>query len=285
MIQKPRIVEIEAKVAETRTITSLYFHYTPWEFEELTPSTPVPLIPGQFFMVWVPRLDEVPISVSFFEAPDYWGITVKNVGEASGAICQVEVGGYLGIRGPLGNGFQRGDGLTIYVGGGVGLAPLRPAYLWQAKARQYPIVLNCALCGDDLLFHNELSELAQQGQIQYEFATEDGSCGCQGLGTDLLQQLLEADERAMNAQEIICCGPERMIGAVLSTADHYEIPTFQASLERMMRCGMGICGLCVLDPQGLRVCRDGPVFGRDTLHNCTDFCKHVRDFSGHKKDL
>src|SRR5271157_2495409 len=285
MIRKPKMVKIEKKVEETRAITSLYFHYSPWGFEknDITPS--VPFTPGQFFMVWVPQVDEIPISVSFFDPPNFWGITIKNVGEASGAICNLNVGEKLGIRGPLGKGFTLDIGQSIFLGGGVGLAPLRPAYLAYANSSLQPIVVNCAPCGEDLLYHAELEELAKNNVIIYDYATEDGSCGCQGLGTDLFRQVLDATLPEKTVEFAACCGPERMIVKTLEIVERYGITNFQASLERMMRCGMGLCGLCVLDPTGLRVCSDGPVFNGETLHSCTDFGQKVREFSGFKRDL
>ena len=56
----------------------------------------------------------------------------------------------------------------------------------------------------------------------------------------------------------------------------------QASLERMMRCGFGLCGLCVLDPLGIKVCQNGPIFTSDILRKTDDFGNYIRDFSGEK---
>jgi dihydroorotate dehydrogenase electron transfer subunit len=58
-----------------------------------------------------------------------------------------------------------------------------------------------------------------------------------------------------------------------------------ASLERMMRCGCGLCGLCVLDPLGLLVCNDGPVFSSKYLAEITDFGQYKRDFAGKKNSI
>jgi dihydroorotate dehydrogenase electron transfer subunit len=56
----------------------------------------------------------------------------------------------------------------------------------------------------------------------------------------------------------------------------------QASLERIMRCGCGLCGLCSIDPLGLLVCRDGPIFKSEILRKLEDFGKYKRDFTGKK---
>jgi dihydroorotate dehydrogenase electron transfer subunit len=285
MIRKPKLVTIEKKVQETKTIRSLYFHYVPAGWENQDQEIIVPFKPGQFFMIWLPRLDEIPISVSFFEPPNYWGISVKLVGEATRALCGLNIGDQFGVRGPLGNGFQIPSAPGIFFGGGVGLAPLRAAILGKVREKQKPTVVNCAPCGEDLLFHSEFEQLAQKNAIEYHFATEDGSSGCQGLGTDLLVQQLEKLPSSTKINYLATCGPERMLVKALDIAEKFEVPLFQASLERMMRCGMGLCGLCAIDPLGLRVCKDGPVFSGEVLRKCTDFGRKVREFSGHKRDL
>ncbi len=285
MIHKPKVVQIEKKVQETPAITSMYFHYKPLGMETQDSASPVSFTPGQFFMIWLPRLDEIPISVSFFEPPDYWGISVKTIGEATRALCSLNVGDQIGVRGPLGNGFQIKFTPSIFFGGGVGLAPLRSAILGMVHEKQKPLVVNCAPCGEDLLFHREFEQLAHDKSLGYYYATEDGSCGCQGLGTDLLVQVLDSLPPKSKIQYIAACGPERMLVKALDIAEKFKIPLFQASLERMMRCGIGICGLCAIDPQGLRVCKDGPVFNGDVLRKCTDFGRKVREFSGHKRDI
>ncbi len=285
MIRIPKMVQIEKKVQETRAITSMYFHYEPVGMETRDSTSPMPFTPGQFFMIWLPRLDEIPISVSLFEPPNYWGISVKAIGEATRALCGLNVGEQIGVRGPLGNGFQIPSTPSIFFGGGVGFAPLRPAILSKVREKQKPSVVNCALCGEDLLFHREFEQLAQDKAIEYHYATEDGSCGCQGLGTEVLAQVLENLPPKTKIKYIAACGPERMLVKALDIAEKFKIPLFQASLERMMRCGMGICGLCAIDPQGLRVCKDGPVFSGEVLRKCTDFGRKVRDISGHKRDI
>jgi dihydroorotate dehydrogenase electron transfer subunit len=60
---------------------------------------------------------------------------------------------------------------------------------------------------------------------------------------------------------------------------------FYASLERIMRCGCGICGLCALDPLGLLVCKDGPIFSSKQLEKIEDFGKYIRDFTGKKMNI
>jgi len=105
-------------------------------------------------------------------------------------------------------------------------------------------------------------------------ATEDGSEGHGGLVTELM----EAELKGKKFESILTCGPERMMYAVVSSGVKRGIRV-QASLERHMKCGFGICGSCVLDSIGLRVCSDGPVFDGTTLLK-SEFGKRKRDASG-----
>ena len=77
---------------------------------------------------------------------------------------------------------------------------------------------------------------------------------------------------------VYTCGPEIMMYNVFQICEKYNIE-LQASLERIMRCGCGICGLCAIDPLGLLVCKDGPVFNINTLKDMDDFGKYMRDFT------
>jgi len=80
---------------------------------------------------------------------------------------------------------------------------------------------------------------------------------------------------------VYACGPEIMIYKVFQICENYNIE-LKASLERIMRCGCGLCGLCSIDPLGLLVCKDGPVFSSKDLRRMEDFGKYRRDFTGKK---
>ena len=106
--------------------------------------------------------------------------------------------------------------------------------------------------------------------------TEDGSFGQKGVVTDPLDDLLREEKYDM----IYACGPEPMIKRVFLAAEEANTP-FQASLERIMRCGIGICGSCMLGKY--RVCRDGPVFSSHQLREVIDeLGNYKRDFNGNK---
>jgi len=251
---------VERKVRETPTVTSLYLR------------SPLPRepSPGQFVMVWLPGGEEVPMSVSGWKR-GVLRISVAGVGETTRKLQGLEKGDYVGIKGPFGRGFQLGEGPHLLVGGGTGMAPL--IFACHRLRGERVKVLVGAKTGSELLFVRE----AERAGAEVEVATEDGTEGRRGLVTDLLEE--ELRER----WTVLGCGPEGMLARVVRMA-LARGRRVQVSLERYMKCGFGICGSCVLDPKGLRVCTDGPVFeGRSLLG--TDFGKLARDACGRKLPL
>jgi len=106
-------------------------------------------------------------------------------------------------------------------------------------------------------------------------ATDDGSRGHHGFVTDLLDDALQCDV-------VYTCGPEPMMKKVLDWSLQHDM-AMQASLERYMKCGIGICDACAID--GHHVCRDGPVFSRGTLAAMEDFGRRKRAPSGRRVPL
>src|SRR3990167_5739084 len=81
--------------------------------------------------------------------------------------------------------------------------------------------------------------------------------------------------------QVFACGPEMMLKAVSELTAKYKIPS-QLSLERYMKCGYGICGNCVVDPLGIRLCTEGPVVKNDACVKIEEFGKYHRDALGKK---
>jgi len=221
--------------------------------------------PGQFVMVWVPGVDEIPMALSSENS-----ITVQNVGDATSALFNLAPGSKLGIRGPFGNGFTKGE-KVLAIAGGVGAAPLLPL----ARADHVMTLLLGARSESELLFLDQLDECTD-----VIIATDDGSLGHHGFVTALIDDLnLAAYDR------LAVCGPEIMMRAVLAkVAEKGLAHKTEFSLHRYMKCGVGVCGSCCIDPSGLRVCRDGPVFSGDLLQK-SEFGHYMRDASGRKKNL
>ncbi|HXW99040.1 MAG TPA: dihydroorotate dehydrogenase electron transfer subunit [Methanomicrobiales archaeon] len=218
--------------------------------------------PGQFVMVWVPGVDEIPMALSGGNS-----ISVQEVGDATSAMFRLGKGDLLGIRGPFGEGFSV-NGRVLAIAGGIGAAPLLPL----AMAGKVGAFLLGAATGRELPFRKLLA-----GKTDLRVATDDGSDGHRGPVTALLGDL---DLRSFD--HICTCGPEPMMRAVVALLGKEQIlDRGQFSLHRYMKCGVGLCGSCVIDPSGLRVCRDGPVFRGDQLAG-SEFGKYGRDASGRR---
>jgi dihydroorotate dehydrogenase electron transfer subunit len=201
--------------------------------------------PGQFLMVWLPGIGEKPFSLSELHGGEL-EITVKAVGPVSRALAALQPGQRVGLRGPYGSAFQV-EGPAVLLGGGIGAAPLR--FLARSLARQgHPArVLLGARTAAEHIFVAEFARLGAR------FATDDGSLGRRGFVTDLLLDL------PLSADTTLCaCGPEPMLRAVRRLAEDLDLPV-QLSLERVMKCGLGLCGACCLEGSGVRCCVEGPV--------------------------
>jgi len=241
--------------------------------------------PGQFVMVWVRGLDEIPMALSHPGS-----ITVQRVGEATEALSRLGVGDSIGIRGPFGNGFEvkgevRGDGdrdgggngngkgnKIMVIAGGVGGAPLLPlAQQAQSLGLDVTILIG-ARTADELLFEEYFSKC---GVVS--IATDDGSKGHHGFITGAMDMFNLA-----GFDQFYICGPELMMKSVLDILQAAGLEAMaQLSLHRYFKCGIGVCGACTIDPSGLRVCRDGPVFSGDLLIK-SELGKYHRDATGKK---
>jgi dihydroorotate dehydrogenase electron transfer subunit len=219
--------------------------------------------PGQYAMVWIRGVDEIPMS---FSGPAE--ITVHSVGEATRALAGVQPGETVGLRGPLGNGFVlRGDRILL-VGGGVGVAPL--AFLGE-EARRAGIDVTSLIgfrSARDALFIERLRRLGRT-----VVTTDDGSLGIRGFVSAGLSEL---DLKEFS--QIYLCGPEPMMWDIIQRARE-EAGRIQASINRHFKCALGICGSCCLDPDGLRVCVEGPVVMADRLME-PEFGRYRRGPSG-----
>jgi len=268
-INRPRIVKIQEVKRESPTIRTFTFH------DRLCGKAK----PGQFVMVWIPGVDEVPMSLSTIRPNGLSSISVANVGEATKALHQRKPGDALGIRGPYGNGFTLTSGKVMIVGGGTGLAPLVPL---AEKLVDLPTKISFLLGAktrDELLFLDRIETTLSRADARVIATAEDGSYGLQGVVTDPAEQILAKERFDM----IYACGPEQMMHKMFLTAERYNTP-LQASLERLMHCAMGLCGSCVIGK--FRVCRDGPVFPTEQLREVkSEFGRFKRSFDGRKTGL
>ncbi len=224
-----------------------------------------PAVPGQFIMVWVPGVDEVPMSLSYLG--DRKGITVKNIGEATKALTSMQVGDRISVRGPYGRGYHVPKGKILVVGGGTGMASLLPAMERIAAAEVHTAI--GARSSNELLFE----ERAKKTSSLVRVSTDDGSVGLHGNAVQLAKEMMASERYDM----VLGCGPEKMLYFLHQACMEAGVPC-QMSLERYMKCGAGLCGSCAID--GKRVCREGPVFTGAELKEMKEFGKHRRDECG-----
>jgi NAD(P)H-flavin reductase len=223
-------------------------------------------LPGQFTMLYVFGVGEVPISISGDPGADDGVLvhTIRDVGAVSKALRQAQRGMVVGVRGPFGVGWDldlpAGTDLVL-VAGGIGLAPLRPALLHALRHRhRYGriVLVAGAKTPAELLFIEELAAFTARGDLELAVTVDratEGWPGAVGLVTEPLAALRLTPERTAS----LLCGPEPMMrfSAKVLLDKGVDPARIQVSLERNMKCGMGLCGHCQLGP--LLLCRDGPV--------------------------
>jgi len=216
--------------------------------------------PGQFLMLWIPSVDEIPLSI-LNAADGKASVAVKAVGKATRALHSLKSGDAIGVRGPFGNSFTMHHSIILLVAGGTGTAPLLFLAKKIARKAKSLTFVTGAKTKNELLFLNELNAVCtEQSAVA---ATEDGSYGLKCLATEPLEKLLTKTKFDM----VYACGPELMVRKVFDLAEQRGIP-LEASLERLMRCSIGLCGNCVIGKY--RVCRDGPVFNAAQLREVKD---------------
>ncbi|KXB05187.1 hypothetical protein AKJ50_01585 [candidate division MSBL1 archaeon SCGC-AAA382A13] len=262
---KPKVYSIKEIVRETPKIKSFYVN---------SPEIASNSKPGQFLMIWVVGTDEVPMAVSTAKE-EVLGFTVEKVGDATSKLHELSEGDLVGIRGPYGNGFDFSGKDLLIVGGGCGLAPLAfAAELATDKEKNVTLVIT-AEAEEKLLFKSRFEKL----DAEIIIGTEDGSAGAKGITPDIVRKALPEK----NYDSCLICGPEKMMLATAKLIEEKEIPV-QVSLDRYMKCGIGLCGSCSLDPSGHRVCIEGPVFDYDEIKD-GEFGEYRRDSTGRKTKI
>ncbi len=234
------------------------------------PGGPSRFEPGQFSMLWVFGVGELPISISGDADEGAHAYTVRSVGAATKSLVSRQPGESLGVRGPYGVGWPmeaaRGRDVVV-VAGGIGLAPLRPVIYRVLRNRdQYRrlAILYGARSPRDILFRNELAGWAKQRDTQVLSTVDYGGLswhGRVGVVTALLKyvRLQPAETTAM------VCGPEIMMRFVARelVAKGVAAENLYVSMERHMKCAVGLCGRCQWSQHF--ICKDGPVFSFDRI--------------------
>ena len=235
--------------------------------------TPFTFLPGQFLMLSIPHQGEAALSIS--SAPTalpLFDLSIRKAGALTSAVHTMKVGEQVGIRGPFGTPFPMDEFIEkdlLVVAGGIGLAPLKSVVdqaLFQSSleddtVRSITLLYGCRTPAD-LAFTRAMKEWQQQGITIHTTVDEqdDGWQGNVGLVTELLDKC-----SITSKSSALVCGPPVMIRFVIASLSTMGIPkeAIFTTLERHMKCGMGICGHCHLDDK--LVCIDGPVFSLKQL--------------------
>ena len=227
-----RVVAVDVENYRTRTLT------TDLDWPEARP--------GQFAMVWLPGVNERPLSLLSREPVRF---TVAAVGPFTRALYRLQPGDCLWVRGPYGNGFRLEGEHIVLLAGGYGVAPMH-FLAAEALARGKAVsVIVGARTRRDVLFERRFLDLG----IAPTITTDDGSYGRRGVVTDALRDMLQ---NGAPVDAVYACGPTPMLEAVARLCQDAGVPA-QLSWEGIMRCAMGMCGTCARGDW--LVCRDGPV--------------------------
>jgi NAD(P)H-flavin reductase len=229
-----------------------------------------PFAPGQFNMLYAFGAGEVAISMSGDPAEEGGLVhTIRRVGTVTEALGRLRKGDAIGVRGPFGRGWPvesaRGRDVLV-VAGGLGLAPLRPLvyHLIAHRGEFERVTLAVGARGpDELLFQSELVRWARAGLDVRVTVDRAGPSwkGNVGVVTALLPTVELDPARAV----AFVCGPEVMMRFVARDLAGRGLTDERiwVSMERNMKCAIGLCGHCMLGPAF--VCKDGPVFGWERM--------------------
>ena len=238
---------------------------------DLEPGEPFEFKPGQFNMLYGHGVGEVPISMSGDAAdPSKVRHTIRIVGRVTEVLGRLVEGDEVGVRGPFGSTWPLEQAYgqdVLFVAGGLGLAPLRPAIL--------KVLANRGDYGDvtiiygtrspaDILFREELQRWRGRFDVKLDAIVDHAGrdwFGAVGVVTRLVDSL-DVDVDSCVA---MLCGPEVMMRFTVRALEQLGLDASRVwvSLERSMRCAVALCGHCQLG--GTFVCREGPVYRYDRM--------------------
>ena len=227
--------------------------------------------PGQFNMLYVFGVGEVPISICADPRSRSLMHTTRAVGPVTKAMSKLRRGNILGVRGPFGSSWpieQLGGRDVVVVAGGIGLAPLRGALHQLVRRRKKLgklVFLYGARTPDDILYRREL-ELWRHRGLQIDVTVDRATSswlGHVGVVTTLIQR---APFDSGNVIAMVC-GPEVMMRYAVFELQKRGVPATSIflSMERNMKCAVGFCGHCQFGPEF--ICKDGPIFRYDRIAN------------------
>jgi NAD(P)H-flavin reductase len=254
-----RVIEVKQETADVATLI----------FEPADEGLQMTFEPAQIGMVGIPGLGEVPISFSSDPDGHNPAMTIRAAGAITGALVAARPGDVVSMRGPYGVPWpiHRAHGKHLVVAaGGLGLAPLRALLVVAARSADRFATITLAYGARDpseFLFRSDYEQWRQLGvdvRLTVDRPT-GGWHGPVGVVTTLFDGSIDhpADTVTM------MCGPDVMLGAAAIALNRTGVPANQVwvTMERNMKCGVGLCGHCQFGP--LFLCKDGPVLRYDRI--------------------
>jgi len=222
--------------------------------------------PGQFNMLYVFGVGEVPISISGDPAKTGTLVhTTRAVGAVTKAMVRMKVGDALGVRGPYGKSWPVEEAVghdVLIITGGIGLAPLRPViYHLLANRDQYGkvVLLYGARTPEDMLYRRMLERWRSRLDLEVLLTVDRATGNWRGNVGVVTTLMSRAVVDPLHCYALVC-GPEIMMRFTLIELQKRSLPDerIYVSMERNMKCGVGLCGHCQIGPTF--VCKDGPVY-------------------------
>lgn len=225
-----------------------------------------PFLPGQFNMIYVFGVGEVPISISGNPAdPKVLVHTTRAVGIVTKALWKLKRGDVIGVRGPFGTHWpiEKAEGKdVVIVAGGIGLAPLRPAlHALLADREKYGkiLLLYGTRTPEDLLYQQDMKRWRTRFDLEVNVTVDVAMNGWRG-NVGVVTMLIPRAGFDPHNTLVMVCGPEIMMHFTVLELEKRGVglENIFISMERNMKCGIGLCGHCQFGPAF--ICKNGPVF-------------------------
>jgi anaerobic sulfite reductase subunit B len=231
--------------------------------------------PGQFVMTGIPGIGEAPISLSSY-SDKYTELHIREVGNVTNALGKLKKGSRIFMRGPYGKGYpmqELQEKNIVMIGGGCGAAPLKSVIEYLEKNRKnygsVDLFFGYASPGE-ILFRKKISEWKKRFNLYLSVDKNPENKFCYNARKGFVTELLKKEKPVTKTTAVMICGPVVMMSAATEILRKrgFKEDQIYLSTERLMDCGLGICGHCMI--HGKYTCLDGPVFRYDEISGFGD---------------